>query len=199
MAIKGPTTEERISDMKKMISKMHSEEAALARLFAQGKLSDKNYDMLHNEWKAKLFQAEQELQRLRNGSKQFVDDLEAALVLLRFVGRVFNRFEKSQQKRLLQILVKHIIIDTQGTIIEFELNPPFMYLHKLKQGIDSNRNPERNEGGSKVFHKSPPVSKNRPTSSAGRFFPFVEFSASSPCAERTQVWARAVRASCSVE
>ncbi len=92
--IRGPTTEERIKDIKKLIGRLHNEEAALARLFAQGKLSDKNYDTLHDEWRAKLFQAEQEIQRLSNGDRQYIDDLEVALVLLRYVDRVFERLEK---------------------------------------------------------------------------------------------------------
>jgi hypothetical protein len=161
--IRGPTTEERIREIRKLIGRLHNEEAALARLFAQGKLTEKNYDTLHEEWRSKLVQAEQEIERLSNGDQQYVDDLEVALVLLRYVDRVFERLEKKQQKRLLQILVKHIIIDTQGSIIECELNP-LKYLHALKQEAF----PGKKEDGSLPFQSSPPLTQCRPTF-VGRF------------------------------
>jgi hypothetical protein len=38
------------------------------------------------------------------------------------------RLETREQGRLLQILFRCIIIDPQGRVIGFDLNPPFMYL-----------------------------------------------------------------------
>ncbi|MBN2149719.1 MAG: hypothetical protein JW726_20195, partial [Anaerolineales bacterium] len=171
--IRGPTTEERIREIRKLIGRLHNEEAALARLFAQGKLTEKNYDTLHEEWRSKLVQAEQEIERLSNGDQQYVDDLEMALVLLRYVDRVFERLEKKQQKRLLQILVKHIIIDTQGSIIECELNPPFKYLHALKQEAF----PGKKEDGLLPFQSSPPDWNHLEPSKVGaeQFFEMLRF------------------------
>jgi hypothetical protein len=77
--------------------------------------------------------------------------------LVEDVLSLFERLDKAKQARLLQILFARIIIDTQGTILEFELNPPFMYLHQLVQDVGKTANSERKEGGSIGFHLSPPL------------------------------------------
>ena len=47
--IKGPGVTERMADLKAMLESIKAEEADYARLLARGKLSEANYDLLHDE------------------------------------------------------------------------------------------------------------------------------------------------------
>jgi len=130
-ALKGPSLTEQVSELRARVERLHVEEAALARLYAQGKLTDKNYDALYREWQTKVFEAQQEIARLEAGSEEVLDDLDQALALLAYAPQLFSRLELGEQGRLLQILFRRIIIDTQGEVVDFNLNPPFVYLSSL--------------------------------------------------------------------
>jgi Recombinase len=171
--IQGPDLGERIKEVKQRIDRLVTEETALARLFAQGKLTDSSYDTVYREWKGKLFEAHQELAKLESGTDEVIDDLDTALTLLTHVSRLFDRLDKTDQRRLLQILFKRIIIDTQGRICSVELNSPFAYLTALpnapnghkgrtqsRLGSGKNQSPQHNEpsrtrdGSSRLEQKS---------------------------------------------
>ena len=47
------------------------------------------------------------------------------------VPKLFPRLRTIDQGRLLRILFRRIIIDTQGKVIDFEMHPPFAYLTLL--------------------------------------------------------------------
>lgn len=131
--IDGPSIDERLAELQGRLDRLHNEEAALVRLYTQGKVSDRNYDALYKEWQGKVADIEQEISRLTNGTQEIVEDLDRALALLACAPRLFERLDTRHQWRLLQILLRHIIIDTQGKIVELELNPPFVYLTSLNQ------------------------------------------------------------------
>jgi hypothetical protein len=136
---KGPNLQERLAELHGLIERLHTEEAALARLYAQGKLSDGNYDALYAEWRGKVSETQREINRLESGSDEIVDDLDLALCLLACIPSLFTRMEPRQQSRLLRILIKKIIIDTQGTVIDAELNPPFGFLMSLNPVPDGQK------------------------------------------------------------
>jgi hypothetical protein len=158
-ALKGPSLKERAQELHERLERLHAEEAALARLYAQGKLTDKNYDALYREWQAKVFETQQEIARLEAGAEEVLDDLDQALILLACAPQLFVRLETREQGRLLQILFRCIIIDTQGKVIDFDLNPPFMYLSSLSGAPPHNPSGrefvQENGGGSGQFH--PPL------------------------------------------
>jgi len=131
--LEGPSVDERLVDLQERLERLHDEEAAMARLYAQARLTDRNYDGLYKEWQAKVFEIEQELNWLEDGTKRIVGDLDQALALLACASRLFERLDLKQKWRLLQILFRHIIIDTQGQVIDLELNAPFVYLISLHQ------------------------------------------------------------------
>jgi len=54
-----------------------------------------------------------------------------ALVLMTYIGKLFEKLEDKQKTDLLQILAKRIIINSQGEIIDHELLSPFKYLSAL--------------------------------------------------------------------
>ena len=89
-------------------------------------------------------QRETELAELDRDASIHLDDLDAALALLAKVSDLYPRLEEKQRSTLLQILVKRIIVNAAGEIIDYELNSPFVYLHSLVRGlaVPSNGNGE---------------------------------------------------------
>ncbi len=153
---KGPNMKERLVELRERIERLHTEEAALARLYAQGKLSDSNYDILHAEWQSKVFETHREITQMESGVEEVIDDLDQALCLLACVPQLFARMERRQQARLLQILVKRIIIDTQGKIVDVELNPPFAYLTSLRPAPDrQKRNGKKQKSSGQLLSALP--------------------------------------------
>ncbi len=148
-AFQGPDINERIKDVKQRIDRLTLEETALARLYAQGKLTDASYDSVYREWKGKLFEAHQELTKLESGTDEVIDDLDLALTLLAYVPRLFERLDKTDQRRLLQILFKRIIIDTQGRICSVDLNSPFAYLAALPNAPNGHKRRNQDKLGSR--------------------------------------------------
>jgi hypothetical protein len=181
-ALKGPSLKERAQELHERLERLHVEEAALARLYAQGKLTDKNYDTLYREWQAKAFETQQEINRLEVGAEDVVDDLDQALILLACAPQLFVRLETREQGRLLQILFRRIIIDTRGTVVDFALNPPFVYLSSLN-GAPPHSPPGRefaqeNGAGSGQFQPALPsnnLHKKPPTDEVGPFASMVSF------------------------
>lgn len=147
--LEGPTVAERIAELKGRIERLHVEEAALVRLYTQGKVSDKNYDGLYREWQLKVLDIKQEIHRLEDTTEQITADLDRALALLACTPRLFERLPPRHQWRLLQIIFGRIIIDTQGKIVELEFNSPFVYLMSLWDAMDT-RSPREGDNQAEV-------------------------------------------------
>jgi hypothetical protein len=87
----------------------------------------------NGKWQVKVVAIEQELNRSRDGTEQIIEGLDRALALLICAPRPGERLDTRHQLRLLQILLRHTVIDTQGQIIELGSNPPFVCLTWLHE------------------------------------------------------------------
>jgi hypothetical protein len=105
--LQGPTVKERIAELEARIERLKEEEAALARLYARGKLTDKNYDSLYYEWQSKVFETHREISRLESDAKEMINDLDHALFLLTLAPMIFERLEIRSKRRLRSILNKN--------------------------------------------------------------------------------------------
>lgn len=133
--LKGPNVDERMAELKAMVEAIRTEEADYARLLSRGKLAEKNYDMLHDELQLRLSKVHQQMHQLTSGTQTLLDGLDHALMVLAKLEMLFERLGQKEQQRLLQILFKRIIIDTEGQILEVVLNPPFQYLNKMSENL----------------------------------------------------------------
>jgi DNA invertase Pin-like site-specific DNA recombinase len=132
--VKRATQEDRevkLNDLKRRIGQLREEEARLGRLLVTGKISEETFDKLRLEWQEKIRNAELSLAEMERETKIYLDELELALVLLSKVTVLFLRLCLKDRATLLQILIKRIIVDIQGKIIDYELNSPFVYLKTL--------------------------------------------------------------------
>ena len=109
----------------------------MGRLYITGKMGDATYNQLRAEWQEKLRRVELELAELDRDASIHLDDLDAALALLAKISDLYPRLEENQRSTLLQILVKRIIVDANGEIIDYGLNSPFVYLRSLVQELST--------------------------------------------------------------
>jgi hypothetical protein len=66
-----------------------------------------------------------------------LDDLDVALGLMVKLADLYKRLKKKEKENLLQIIIKRIIVDADGEIINIELNSPFKYLRNIVSGVYS--------------------------------------------------------------
>ena len=132
----GGDKESQRSHLKHKLQSLRDEEARLGRLVITGKISEQTYEQLRNEWQEKAVNVQIKLEELAFDVSLYLDDLEIALVLLSQISLLFPRLEEKQKNTLLQILLKKIIINSDGEIIDFELHSPFSYLHSIANDFD---------------------------------------------------------------
>jgi DNA invertase Pin-like site-specific DNA recombinase len=131
---------ERINQLRRRIIILNEEEARLGRLVVSNKISESAYDQLL-------------IEELEFDASRYLDDLEVALVLMANIASLFERLDEKLKTELLRIIVKRIIINTQGEIISHELHSPFTYLTTLVDQLF--RINEEECGSEHVRHGSP--------------------------------------------
>ena len=138
--VKQVTTSDRdtkVSGLHRQLSQLKEEETRLGRLFITEKISEAVYNQLRTEWQEKLRNIELTLAELERDTRVHLDDLDAALVLLTKATGLYPRLDEKKRSTLLQILVKQIIVDSTGEIIDYELNSPFVYLRSLVDNLST--------------------------------------------------------------
>ena len=90
---------------------------------------------MRKEWQEKVLRIEVSIAQLEHEKMIRIDNLDAALVLMTRLRVLFDRLGVKERSKLLQILVKRIIVDLQGEIIDFQLNTPFVYLQNLVEEL----------------------------------------------------------------
>jgi hypothetical protein len=89
--------------------------------------------------------------------KIHINDLDLALILLTKIEDLYTRLNDKQKLTLLQVLAKRIIVDSDGEIVDHELNSPFIYLRSL---VNAFFPPSDREGcGSTQIHDGAPTIK----------------------------------------
>jgi len=123
--------ENKLSEFKRQMSRLKEEEARLGRLVITEKITEGTYDQLRKEWKEKQRNIEANIADLERETTIHLDDLDVALILITKLSFLYPRLNEKDRAILLQVLVKRIIVDPQGEIIDHELNSPFAYLRNI--------------------------------------------------------------------
>lgn len=129
--VSGKDITKKLEDLRHKASSLKLEEAHLARLLVTRKISEETYDGLNAEWREKLHNIELNIRDLEREASIYIDDLEAALYLMSHLSKIYPRLGDNEKTTLLRILVKRIIVNPEGEIINQELNSPFMYLKSI--------------------------------------------------------------------
>jgi hypothetical protein len=149
--------QEKMAGIKQRLQKLREEEAHLGRLVVTGKISEKTFDQLHAEWQEKILHMQSKLDDLERETGVYLNELDAAIALMPLMQRLFERLKKKERATLLQILVKCIIVDPQGEVIDYKLNSPFAYIRYLADQFEV---PESNGRGSEQVQVPPLVAKS---------------------------------------
>jgi len=94
-----------------------------------------DYKQLRIEWQEMVRNIQVRIRELEFDAHKHIDDLEASLMLMTRLPGLYPRLDEKMKTKLLQILVKSIIINPEGEIINYELNSPFMYLYTLASSL----------------------------------------------------------------
>ena len=95
---------------------MREEVVKLGRMFLTDKISEESYSQLRQEWREKVKHAEANLRDVKHHLTRYLNDLDIALILLTKVSNLYLRVDEKKRAILLQILVKRILVNSQGEI-----------------------------------------------------------------------------------
>ena len=164
--------DETIAKLNQRLSHLKHEESRLGRLVITNKISEEAYDNLRKEWQGKVQRIESSIAELKHEKHIQIDDLDAALHLMTRLRVLYERLGGKERTKLLQILVKQIIVDPQGKINDIEFNSPFAYLQNLVEDLFTFNNVSRCSSqvslGAQVF-------KDRSTDDVERFLSKLRF------------------------
>ena len=124
------------SDLEAALKAIDEEEARAARLFAAGKISDSVRDNLWAEWQDRRNRVRTNLAAAEANPECHVNNLEDALNIFSKIGVLHEKPGRKHQKELLRQVVKQVVVNPAGEIIQLELLPPFAYLNKLVLRMD---------------------------------------------------------------
>jgi len=141
----------KLAKLKREVSRFKEEEARLGRLFITGKLSEDTYGRLRSEWQEKKHNAERYLGEMEKETSLCLDDLDVALFLMTKLKDLYTRLKEEDRTKLLQVIVKQVIVSPEGEIIDYELNSPFVYLRSLVEGLQN----QSNSGSEQVRFRPP--------------------------------------------
>ena len=122
---------DKLEHLQQRLKNLQDEEARLARLFMTGKINEETYDRLRGEWKEKTRQIQMTVKELEFDASKYLDDLDVAITLLTKISVLFDRLKEKERTAILQVLIKQVIVNIAGEIIQIELHSPFSYLFTL--------------------------------------------------------------------
>ena len=146
---------EKATNLKRRISQLEDEEARLGRLFMTKKISEETYERLYKEWQEKITQVKVNLRKVEQDTGIHVSNLDTALMLLMNMFVLYQRFDEKMKHKLLSILVKRIIVNSEGDIIDYELHSPFEYLKNIELNIAPSSPLNRSEQVMLGVHEPP--------------------------------------------
>ena len=98
-----------------------------------------------------------------------LDDLDAAIILMTKMSDLYSRMSENDRSKLLQIIMKQIIVNEEGEIINQELNSPFAYLQDL---VDLYRKSDKYSRGSDQVRVGEPGTRELLFENMEQFFEY---------------------------
>ena len=113
------------------------------REFLNGSVSETAWNIVKAELKYRRQILETEIANADRSQEMILHDLDTALSLLPHLSELYAKLGSREQRDLLRLVVKTIVIDDVGDIREVDLLPPFMYIHdvhtRVKKRIAASR------------------------------------------------------------
>jgi hypothetical protein len=120
--------------LRKALKAIDEEEARAIRLFAAGKITEQVWEGLWAEWQDRRHTLHRAIETMTTEREQHVDNLDAALEIIAKIGTLYNRLNRSDQRDLLRLVVKRVVVDDFGKV-SLKLESPFEYLRDLTEEV----------------------------------------------------------------
>lgn len=125
------------SDQKQHIERalkaIDSEEERTLRLYAMGKVTEQVWDNLWAEWQDKRTNLRVSLEMIGHDEQTHIKNLDDALAWIGKLAILYETHSIEDQRELLRLIVEQIVVDNDGNILEFNLQPPFAYIQNIHQ------------------------------------------------------------------
>ena len=121
-------------ELEAALKAVDEEEARAVRLYAAGKITEEIWDSLWREWQDRRGQLRRTLDSLQQRQQTHIENLDAALEVISYVGIVYNGLDRSDRKELLRHMVERVVVDSAGNAT-LRLRTPFAYLHDISSQI----------------------------------------------------------------
>lgn len=131
----GRMRPEQRTDLERKLKDIDEEEARALRLYTIGKITDRVWENLWSEWQDRRRTLRHALESLQAHNDVHIANLDAALTIIAKVGILYNKLERSSQKKLLHEMVYRVVVCPKGTIRRMELLPPFAYLKEVTDRV----------------------------------------------------------------
>ena len=125
------------------LKKLDEKEVNLWRNFTENAMPPHIHQRLTEEMQEERRQVSQALDGIIKESQDGVADLEVALRVISEIADRYAKLTATQQRDILKLLVKRVIVNERGIVTRLELQPPFQYLVSLGNGGDKQRNPAK--------------------------------------------------------
>ena len=123
------------ADLERKLKEVDDEEARALRLYTLGKITERVWDSLWEEWQDRRRSLRHTLESLQVHNEIHVENLDAALTIIAKVGILYNKLERDSQKKLLREMVNRVVVNPEGTVLRMELLPPFAYLKEVTDRV----------------------------------------------------------------
>ena len=131
----GRMRPDQCADLERKLKEVDDEEARALRLYTMGKITERVWDSLWEEWQDRRRSLRHALESLQARNEVHVANLDAALTIIAKVGILYSKLDRDSQKKLLREMVDRVVVNPEGTILRMELLPPFAYLKEVTDRV----------------------------------------------------------------
>lgn len=110
------------------LKKLEEKELNLWRAFTEQKIPSPIHLRLSHEYKEERSRLEHALAAVQREYDDSLDNLEAALQTFSKIAGLFAKLTPIQQRAILKLMIRSVILNSLGKITRLELQPPFSYI-----------------------------------------------------------------------
>jgi hypothetical protein len=122
----------RAAELRRRLVELEEESRGYVRLAAQGRITEEEFDAERRRVQGAIAAVREELTAVETGGQSQLSDLDLALAFSARLGRLWERADAVHRRAIAHLVFKRVSIDNSGTVVDYQLAPPFGYLAALK-------------------------------------------------------------------
>ena len=129
------THPDEITRLQHLLDTLQQREKTGFREYLAGQVSQEVWQVVAGEIRHQREAIQQQLNSLARTQEGVLKDLATALDILHRLRELYARLNGTEQRELLRLIVRKIVVNADGTILEVELMPPFAYIYGKAEGV----------------------------------------------------------------